>query len=77
MVKIYTTQSCVYCRMAKEFFKQNNVNYEEHDVAADPKAREEAVQKSNQLGVPVIDVDGRIIVGFNKSELEEALKLAK
>lgn len=74
-VIIYSTPTCVYCRMAKEFFKKNNVSYTEHNVAEDDAAREEMVQKSHQLGVPVIDIDGEIHVGFNRAELERALGL--
>ncbi len=73
MVTIYSTPTCVYCKMAKEFFKKNNVEYQEHNVAEDQKAREEMVNKSHQLGVPVIDVDGKILVGFNENELRKAL----
>lgn len=73
MVTIYSTPTCVYCKMAKEFFKKNNIDYNEKDVAQDMKAREEMVQKSGQLGVPVIDIDGKIIVGFDESELKIAL----
>jgi len=61
--------------MAKEFFKKNNVRYAEHNVAEDDAAREEMVNKSHQLGVPVIDINGEIHVGFNRSELEKALGL--
>lgn len=60
--------------MAKDYFQENNVGYEEYNVAEDDKAREEMVQKSQQMGVPVIDIDGKIIIGFNKPEIEEALK---
>lgn len=74
-VKIYTTPACVYCRMAKEFFKQKNIPYEEFNVAEDDKARETMVKKSHQLGVPVIDVDGEIFVGFNKLAVAKALKV--
>ena len=74
-VIIYSTPTCVYCKMAKEFFKKNNVQYTEHNVAEDDAAREEMVQKSHQLGVPVIDIDGEVHVGFNRSELERALGL--
>lgn len=74
-VKIYTTPSCVYCKMAKELFKKNNIEYEEYDVASDPKAREEMVNKSHQLGVPVIDIDGEIFVGFDRSALAKALDI--
>lgn len=74
-VSIYTTPTCVYCRMAKEFFTKHSVAYEEFNVATDMKAREEMVNKSHQLGVPVIDIDGRIIVGFDRDAVAEALKI--
>ena len=74
-VKIYTTPSCVYCKMTKELFKKNNIEYEEYDVASDPGAREEMVNKSHQLGVPVVDIDGEILVGFDRSALAKALDI--
>lgn len=74
-VKIYTTPSCVYCKMAKQFFGQNNVQYEEKNVALNAEARNEMIQKSGQMGVPVIDVDGKIIIGFDEPKLKEALHL--
>ena len=76
-VKIYTTTNCVYCKMAKEFFRKNNVKYEEINVEKDEKAAEEMIEKSGQMGVPVIDIDGEIIVGFNKPAIEKALKIKK
>ena len=76
-VTIYSTPTCVYCKMAKEFFTKNNVAYEEHDVASDLKAREEMVNKSHQLGVPVIDIDNQIIVGFDQKTIEGLLGLGK
>jgi len=76
MVIIYTTPTCVYCKMAKEFFKQNNVEFEEKNLVSDEAAREEAVQKSGQMGVPVIDVDGQIMVGFDKEKLSKILKIS-
>ncbi len=63
--------------MTKEFFAKNNVQYDELNVATDMKAREEMLEKSQQLGVPVIDVDGTIIIGFDKKNLETALGLSK
>lgn len=72
-IKIYTTPTCVYCKMSKEFFKEHNVEYEEMNVATDTRAREEMIQKSGQLGVPVIDIDGKIIIGFDKGQLSELL----
>ncbi len=74
-VKIYTTNHCPYCLMAKEFFKKNDVKYTEINVEEDDKAAEEMIEKSGQMGVPVIDVDGKIIVGFNRPALEKALHL--
>lgn len=76
-VKIYSTPTCVYCKMAKDFFQSNKVSYQEFNVAEDDQAREEMVEKSHQLGVPVIDIDGQILIGFNRSELERTLGLSK
>ncbi len=73
MVKIYTTPSCVYCKLAKEYFKANNIEYSEVNVVLDDAAREEMIRKSGQMGVPVIDVNGTIVIGFNKMQVEKAL----
>jgi len=72
-VKIYSTPWCTFCRMAKDFFKENNVEYTEYDVSVDEKARTEMMDKSKQSGVPVIDIDGALIVGFDKAKVSEAL----
>ncbi|MEX0920123.1 MAG: glutaredoxin domain-containing protein [Candidatus Pacearchaeota archaeon] len=74
-VKIYSTQTCPWCKKAKEFMKENRVKFTDVDVGKDRKAAQEMVKKSNQMGVPVIDVNGKIIVGFNESELKKSLKL--
>ena len=74
-VTIYTTPTCVYCKMTKEFFNEHNVQYTEKDVAGDAVAREEMVQKSGQMGVPVVDIDGELVVGFDKERLSELLKI--
>lgn len=74
-VTIYSTPSCVFCKMAKAFFQANDVKYEEKDVAVDIPARQAMVEKSGQMGVPVIDVDGKIIIGFDKERLTELLHL--
>jgi glutaredoxin-like YruB-family protein len=74
-VKIYTTPSCPWCAKTKEFFKQNNVKYEEVDVSANQKAAEEMVEKSGQMGVPVTEIEGKIIVGFDEPKLRKALRL--
>ena len=72
---IYTTPTCTYCKMAKEFFEKNNISYEEKDVWQDEKARDEMIAKSNQLGVPVIDIEGDIVIGFNQNKLSELLAI--
>lgn len=72
-ITIYTTPTCVYCKMTKAFFKEKNVIYEERDVSTDAKARDEMIAKSNQMGVPVIDVDGQITVGFDRKRLQELI----
>ncbi len=73
LVKIYSTPTCHFCNMAKEYFKENNVPYEAIDVAADPNARREMVEASGQMGVPVIIIGNDLIVGFNKPKVAELL----
>ena len=75
VVKIYTTTLCPYCKMAKEFLKENNIEFEEINVGNDPKAAQEMIEKSGQTGVPVIDINGEIIVGFNREKIKKALKI--
>jgi len=81
-VAIYTTPTCTYCRQTKAFFQENKVDYEEHDVAADAAKRQEMVEKTGQMGVPVItisDQDGgneEVIVGFDKPKLSSLLGIA-
>lgn len=72
-ITIYTTPTCVYCKATKAFFKENNVVYEERDVSVDAKARDEMISKSNQMGVPVIDIDGQIVTGFDKAKLQQLI----
>lgn len=72
-VAIYTTPTCGYCRMAKEFFKQNNIAYTEYDVAADVDKRNEMMEMTGQMGVPVITIDDNVVVGFNQPKIAELL----
>ena len=72
-VEIYTTPWCAYCKMAKEYFKKNNVAYTEHDVAEDPAKRQEMIDKTHQMGVPVIIIDGKIVIGFDRGKINELL----
>lgn len=74
-VTIYTTPTCVYCKMTKAFFKENNVQYEEKDVSVDRAAADEMIKKSGQMGVPVIDIDGQMLVGFDKEGLSRLLNI--
>lgn len=74
-VTIYTTPSCVYCKMTKAFFKENDAQYEEKDVSVDAAARDEMIAKSNQMGVPVIDIDGQVVIGFDKERLSQLLNI--
>jgi glutaredoxin 3 len=73
MVKVFSTPVCPYCVSLKEFLKQHNIEFEEFNVAEDEKAREEMIQKSGQMGVPVIEIDGKIVVGFDKERIVELL----
>ena len=75
-VIIYSTPSCVYCNAAKAFFKEKGVQYTEYNVAADAEKRKEMIEKSGQMGVPVLVIDGQMIVGFNKPAVTKALGLS-
>lgn len=72
-VKVYSTPTCPYCKLAKDFLKEKNIAFEDIDVAANSDAAQEMVKKSGQMGVPVLEINGQIIVGWNKSAIEEAL----
>lgn len=72
-VTIYSTETCHFCGLAKEYMKNHNVAYTEHNVGTDIDKRKEMVEKSGQMGVPVIDVDGEVIVGFDEARLAELL----
>jgi len=73
MIKIFTTQYCGYCRMAKNFLDRKKIKYQEFDVAEDAKAAKEMVELSGQRGVPVMVIGKKIIVGFDEKEIERAL----
>ena len=72
-ITIYSTPTCVYCNMAKTFFKTNNVNFTEFNVADDLTKRKEMIDKTGQMGVPVIDIGGEIVVGFDEPKIKSAL----
>lgn len=73
-VEIYSTPSCHFCHMAKEYFSENGIEFSDYDVAKDTNRRSEMVEKSGQLGVPVIVVDDRnVVVGFDRTRLSSLL----
>lgn len=74
-VEIYSTPTCHYCHMAKDFFNENGIAYTEYDVASDLAKRKEMVDLTSQMGVPVIKIDGDWVVGFNKTAVAKQLGL--
>ena len=74
-VKIYSTPGCPWCQKTKDFLKEHKIKFEDVNVAEDEKAKNEMIEKSGQMGVPVIDIDGIIIVGFDVDEIKKALKI--
>lgn len=75
-VIIYSTPTCHFCHMAKDHFNANNIEYTEKDVATDLKARQEMIEKSGQMGVPQILINGQLIVGFDQTRIDSLLGLA-
>ena len=74
-VTIYTTSSCPWCKKTKEFYKEHKVSFTEKNVEKDIKAAHEMIEKSGQQGVPVSEIDGNIVVGFDEEKLRELLKI--
>ncbi|MBU4298876.1 glutathione S-transferase N-terminal domain-containing protein [Patescibacteria group bacterium] len=74
-VKVYTTPACPYCWTLKEFLRENKIAFEEIDVSRDEKAAEEMIKKSGQMGVPVIEIDGEFVVGFDKEKISKLLNI--
>ncbi|MBI4080030.1 glutaredoxin family protein [Candidatus Kaiserbacteria bacterium] len=74
-VTIYTTPTCHFCHMAKEFFTEHKVPFNEHDVARDLTRRREMIEKSGQMGVPVITIGNQLVVGFDEGRLRELLAI--
>ena len=72
-VKVYSTSTCSYCVRAKQFLKENNIAFEDIDVASNEVAGEEMIRISGQMGVPVLDIEGTFIVGFDRERIKEAL----
>lgn len=74
-IKIYSTPSCAYCHMAKEYFKSKGLDFEDFDVMKDLPKRQEMITETGQMAVPVIKINGKIVVGFNKRKINELLGL--
>ncbi len=74
-IKVYSTPTCPFCKRAKEFLKQNNFAFEDLNVAEREEIRAEMINKSGQMAVPVLDIDGEIILGFDVEKIKKALKI--
>lgn len=77
MIKIYSTPTCVYCKTLKSYFKKNGIDFEDIDVSKDEKQLQKMIKDSGQMGVPVVDIDGEIITGFDKEKIDKLLKINK
>jgi len=72
-VKIFTTPICPYCNTLKQYLKEHNIEFEEIDVSRDEKLQDEIIEKTGQIGVPIVDIDGELIVGFDKEKISNLL----
>ena len=75
IVEIYTTPMCAYCKMAKDYFKKNNISYSEYDVSKDVAKQQEMIAETHQFGVPVIIINGKIVLGFDRAKIDKFLDL--
>lgn len=75
-VEIYTTPACAYCNMAKEYFRKKEVDYVEYDVFRDVAKRQDMMERTHQFGVPVIVIDGKVIIGFDRSKINQLLGIS-
>lgn len=76
-IKVYSTPICPYCLALKTFLKERNIEFQEIDVSQDEKAAQEIIKKTGQLGVPVIEIDEEIVVGFDKERISQLLDIEK
>lgn len=74
-VTVYSTPTCPFCNKVKQFLKENNIEFEEIDVSSNQEKVQEMIQKSGQRGVPVTEIDGNMVVGYNVAKLKELLEL--
>ncbi len=73
MIQVFSTPTCPWCHKVKDFLKEKGVKFEDHNVAADLEKRKEMMDKSGQLGVPVLEIDGTIVIGFDQEKIEHLL----
>ncbi|MCD5396411.1 MAG: glutaredoxin family protein [Candidatus Pacebacteria bacterium] len=76
-IKVYSTPACPYCHLLKEYLKEKGVEFEDIDVSQNENALQELVQKTGQMVVPVIDIDGEIVIGFDKEKIDRLLKITQ
>lgn len=74
-IKVYSTEFCPYCVALKEFLKENKIDFEAVDVTENLKAQEEMIAKSGQMGVPVMEIDEQIIIGFDREKIKSLLNI--
>jgi glutaredoxin-like YruB-family protein len=74
-VIIYSTPTCIYCRLAKEWLEKNNIPFIDYDLSVDAEKRDEIIEKTGQMGVPIIEIDNEFIIGFDKKKLSELLEI--
>ncbi len=75
IIKIYSTPSCPYCVTLKEFFKEKGFLFEDIDVSQNQSAVDEMVKKTGQYGVPVVDIDGQVVIGFDREKIMQLLNI--
>ena len=75
-LKIYSTPTCVYCKTLKEYLKRNNIAFSDVDVSEDEKELQHMIKISGQMGVPVVQIDDNVVVGFDKTKIDKLLKLS-
>lgn len=75
MIHIYTTPTCAYCKMAKEYFKSNNLKYEEINLVGNSEAQQLVMSKTGMVAAPIIEIKGKFMVGFNRQQIEEVLRI--
>ena len=75
MTKIYSTPTCVYCKTLKGYLQKNGVKFEDIDISKDEQQLQKMIKDSGQMGVPVVDIDGEIVVGFDKEKIDKLLSI--